>query len=116
MQSISDKSRSYIKVSFEFEGIHNYVNAPIEVSFLRLPHRHLFKCSAKIEVFHEDREIEFILAKRYLKSQCEYDLSGKSCEQICKYFIEAIILKYGDRSIVVEVSEDGENSAIVEYR
>ena len=116
MQRISDNCRTFISILWQFEGLHYYVNAPNEVAFLRLAHRHLFKCRAEIEVFHDDREIEFLLAKRYLVQQSKYEWEGSSCEGIAKYFVTKLIAKYGERAITVEVSEDGENSAKVFYR
>ncbi len=105
-----------IIVRWQFEGFHCYPNAPKEVEFLKLEHRHLFKCSAKIQVKHDDRELEFFLVQRELKNVFgDGKWNHKSCEMIGCEIAEYIIIKYGGgRSVEVEVSEDGENSAIVE--
>ena len=107
---------TYIKVKWQFEGFHTYINAPEEVSFLKYKHRHLFKCSAQIQVFHDERELEFIIVQRKLKSVFnDGNMSNKSCETIAKEIIKYLIDQYGDnRKVVVEVSEDGENSSIVD--
>ena len=61
---------SLIWVTFTKEGIHKYPAAledpnlatgdEYDVSFLGYPHRHIFKFRVSIEVFHDDRDIEFI--------------------------------------------------------
>lgn len=116
--------RTFITVLNEFEGIHKYENAPDEVSFLRNDHRHLFKIRSKIEVFHEDRELEFIMVKHLIQGRINLELdehdniwymNNLSCEQVALIVYNLLKQRYGsDRYISVEVSEDGENSAIIE--
>jgi len=106
----------YIWVTTEFEAFHKWDNAPKSVEFLKNLHRHIFKVKVYIEVFHNDREIEFISFKRtltnYLRKQFELKNVG-SCEQITEEIIEFIKKNYGNnRKIIVDVSEDGENGAI----
>lgn len=99
------------------EGIHCYPNAPQEVEFLKSPHRHEFHIEAEIEVFHDDRELEFILVKRDLDNWLSsvYNLSFKSCEMIAKDIHTHLDLKWGciKRYVRVDVFEDGENGARV---
>jgi len=57
-----------IWVTFKKEGIHKYPAALEDpkledVSFLGYPHRHIFHFKVWIEVFHDDRDIEFIQFK-----------------------------------------------------
>ncbi len=62
-----------IWVTFQKEGIHMYPGADTDpklatggwddVSFLGVPHRHIFHFKVWIEVFHDDRDIEFIQFK-----------------------------------------------------
>ena len=62
-------SRS-VWVTFRKEGVHMYPGADTDpklatgewddVSFLGIPHRHIFHFKVRIEVFHNDRDIEFI--------------------------------------------------------
>lgn len=107
--------KTWIKVKWQFVGFHKYENAPNEVSFLKTKHRHLFKCSAQISVNHDDRELEFFIVQNYLKSVYADNLCVGSCEMVAKQIIESLKFMYGEnRSYKVEVSEDGENSAIVE--
>jgi len=112
--------KKQIFVRFEFEGFHKYPNAPEEVSFLRNLHRHIFKCKVTVDVFHDDRELEFFMVKHYLESKFKSgeDVNNKSCEMICSDIYDAM-KKYGDpyyghaREIEIEVSEDDENGAIM---
>ena len=109
--------KTFICVRWQFEGFHSYPSAPGEVAFLKNVHRHLFKCSAKIEVFHDDRELEFFIVQRKLRSI--FDNVGSdsmSCEMIANKVVSYVLDTYPGRSVTVEVSEDGENSSIVEYQ
>ena len=115
--------KRWIEVSFQKEGIHKYPAALEdpklkEVSFLGYPHRHIFHFYVKLEVFHNDRDVEFILFKRELENlfaegtmQCDY----KSCEMLAEDLINYIKDKYTKRDITVRVYEDDENGAILEY-
>lgn len=114
-----------IFITFQKEGIHCFpaaledpqfaTNDWDDVSFLGYPHRHIFHFRVEIEVFHEDREIEFIQFKRYLE-KCYGDgtleLDYKSCEMIGNELYDLIHEKYPRRMLSVEVSEDGENGSI----
>lgn len=109
---------SIIWVTFQKEGIHRYPDAPEGVEFLRHPHRHMFHFRVGIQVFHDDRDIEFILFKRWLESlyvDNVLSLDYKSCEMICDDLAEQINDKYPNRKIIVDVSEDGENGATKVY-
>lgn len=114
-------TRAFINVTTTAEFIHSYPDAPEEVSFLRSPHRHLLHIAAEIEVFSDDRELEFILVKRdldlYLKCLKLDTPSISSCERIGHLILEHLQIKYGDnRDITVSVSEDGENGAVIKYK
>ena len=71
-------ARRQIWVTFRREGIHKYPAAltdpklntkdEYDVSFLGYPHRHIFHFRVAIEVFHNDRDIEFIQFKRWLEN------------------------------------------------
>lgn len=119
---------SKIWVTFQKEGIHKYPAALTEsslktgdeydVSFLGYPHRHMFHFRVAIEVFHNDRDIEFIQVKRYIESlynKGTLQLDFKSCEMMADELAEHINNKYPNRSFNIEVSEDGENGCIKYY-
>ena len=122
------KVKKSIWVKFKKEGIHKYPAALDDpklatgdwddVSFLGYPHRHIFHFSVSIEVFHDDRDIEFIQFKRWLE-RC-YDtgvlvLDYKSCEMISDDLYEQVKAKYPNRDVTIEVSEDDENGSVVFY-
>ena len=111
-----------IWVTFKKEGIHKYPAALedpnlADVSFLGYPHRHMFHFKVWIEVFHDDRDIEFIQFKRWLESlyQGTLELDYKSCEMIADELADQIQTKYPGRQVRIEVSEDGENGCDINY-
>jgi len=117
-----------IWVTFKKEGIHKYPAALDDpklatgdwddVSFLGYPHRHIFHFKVGIEVFHDDRDIEFIQFKRWLErlySDGTLELDYRSCEMISDALAEQINAKYPGRKIEIEVSEDGENGSVSRY-
>ena len=101
-----------------FEGIHCWPDAPDEVSFLRTPHRHEFHVKLEVQVYHDDRDVEFILLKRWMESWLkerfpETDIGHTSCEMIAKELRRAAKAKWGARWMECIVSEDGENGSRV---
>lgn len=122
------KLDNMIWVTFQKEGIHKYPAALDDpslatgdwddVSFLGYPHRHIFHFKVSMEVFHDDRDVEFIQLKRWLErlySDGTLDLDYKSCEMISDDLAAKIGEKYPDRHIIIEVSEDGENGSYATY-
>lgn len=117
-----------IWVTFEKEGVHKYPGADTDpklatgdwddVSFLGYPHRHIFHFKVWIEVFHNDRDIEFIQFKRWLErlySEATLQLDYKSCEMIADDLANVIQEKYPDRTLKISVSEDNENGCEIDY-
>jgi hypothetical protein len=122
------KQSTNIWVTFTKEGIHKYPAAltdpklatgdEYDVSFLGYPHRHIFHFKVEIEVFHDDRDIEFIQFKRWLENLYASEtlqLDYKSCEMICDDLAEQINNKYPNRKLNITVSEDNENGATCTY-
>ena len=113
--------KSFILVRTSFEGIHKWNDAPIEVDFLKCPHRHIFHVEAKLPVTHDDRQLEFFMVKRILndiidKLYPQVEIGQKSCEMIASEIGEEIMKVYGFRKdFSVSVSEDNENAGIVEW-
>ena len=127
-QRIKDRAIRTIFVRFQKEGIHCYPLAAThpalktgdeyDVSFLGTPHRHIFHFEVTIEVFHNDRDIEFIQFKRWLENQYSQgilELNYKSCEMISDDLYEVIATRYSNRKVVITVSEDNENGATIHY-
>ena len=108
-----------IWVTFQKEGIHKYPDAPDEVDFLRYPHRHMFHFKVQLEVFHDDRDVEFILFKRELEGlydQGTMQADFKSCEMMAEDLYNYIKDHYPDRGCIIDVSEDGENGCQIDFR
>lgn len=107
--------QKFIWVTFQKEGIHKYPDAPEGVEFLRHPHRHIFHFRVDLEVFHDDRDVEFILFKRELEGLYADDgvleLDYCSCEMLADDLAEYIQENYPGRDLKVSVSEDNENGA-----
>lgn len=122
------KKLNTIWVTFTKEGIHKYpaaLNDPKlatgdwdDVSYLGYPHRHIFHFKVGVDVFHDDRDIEFIQFKRWLErlyADGTLQLDYKSCEMISDDLAAKINDKYPGRNIYIVVSEDGENGSYAEY-
>lgn len=110
--------QKFIWVTFQHEGIHKYPDAPEGVKFLRNEHRHIFHFRVELEVFHDDRDVEFILFKRELErlySENTLQLDYKSCEMMSDDLANYIQTNYPNRDLVITVSEDGENGATCYY-
>ena len=119
-----------IWVTFRREGIHRYPAAATDpnlatgdqydVSFLAHPHRHIFHFRVWLDVFHNDRDVEFIQFKRWLErlysgDQGVLSLDYKSCEMIADDLYIQIADRYPGRAVWIEVAEDGENGCLIRY-
>ena len=117
-----------IWVTFSREGIHRYPAAATDpmlatgdqydVSFLAHPHRHIFHFRVWLDVFHNDRDVEFIQFKRWLENLYgtgTVSLDYKSCEMMADNLYIQIADRYPGRSVWIEVSEDGENGCLIKY-
>jgi hypothetical protein len=125
---IMDAAERKIWVTFRKEGIHRYPAAATDpqlctageydVSFLANAHRHIFHFRIWIDVFHNDRDIEFIQFKRWIESLYSKDilqLDFKSCEMIADDLYIQVAGRYPDRAVWIEVAEDGENGCLIKY-
>jgi hypothetical protein len=135
---IMEKAERKVWVTFQKEGIHKYPAAltdpklatgdEYDVSFLGHPHRHIFHFRVWIDVFHNDRDIEFIQFKRWLENLFRTKHTGnnnttdsvlsldyKSCEMIADDIYIQIAQRYPDRAVWIEVSEDNENGCLIKY-
>jgi len=132
-ENIINEAKRVIWITFQKEGVHMYPGADTDpklatgdwddVSFLGVPHRHIFHFKVWIEVFHNDRDIEFIQFKRWcerLYSDVEssspvLQLNHKSCEMIADDLYKEIADKYPNRYVKISVAEDNENGCEIEY-
>lgn len=111
--------KTNIIVKLQIEGIHNWPEASEiageEVSYLNVLHRHIFYITCKKEVFHDNRDIEFIMFKHEIEQfiydeYFEYEkklhvFNSKSCEMIAREILDNFELNY------CSVFEDNENGA-----
>ena len=151
-ERIMEAADRKIWVTFRLEGVHKYPAAltdpslatgdEYDVSFLGYPHRHIFHFRVWIDVFHNDRDIEFIQFKRWLLSlyaktggshvlrdrtvsdnpdrtglapTSTLQLDYKSCEMIADDLYIQIASRYPGRAVWIEVAEDGENGCLIKY-
>ena len=130
IERIKEAAGRQIWVTFRKEGIHCYPAAATDpmlntsdeynVAFLANPHRHIFHFRVSIDVFHNDRDIEFIQFKRWLEAlysgpNTVLALDYKSCEMIADDLYIQIAARYPSRCVIIEVSEDGENGCSISY-
>jgi hypothetical protein len=135
IEHIKESAGRQIWVTFRREGVHCYPAAATDpllatgdeydVSFLASPHRHIFHFRVSIDVFHNDRDIEFIQFKRWLENLYSgtgpfaegrvLELNYKSCEMIADDLYLQIAARYPKRAVTIEVSEDGENGCSINY-
>ena len=135
IERIKSAAERQIWVTFQKEGIHKYPAAladpalatgdEYDVSFLGYPHRHIFHFRVWIDVWHNDRDIEFIQFKRWLENlyrpadnhnkNTVLSLDYKSCEMIADDLYVQIASRYTGRSVWIEVAEDGENGCLIKY-
>jgi hypothetical protein len=119
------KAKRQIWITWQKEGIHKYPAALTDpnladVQFLGYPHRHMFHFRVWIDVFHNDRDLEFIQFKRWCESLYSgqgavLSLDHKSCEMMADDLYIQIASRYPGRVVHIEVSEDGENGALIKY-
>jgi hypothetical protein len=128
IERITQAAERKIWITFRKEGIHRYPAAATDpqlctageydVSFLANAHRHIFHFKIWIDVFHNDRDIEFIQFKRWLEGLYNKDilqLDFKSCEMIADDLYIQVAGRYPGRAVWIEVAEDGENGCLIKY-
>ena len=108
--------------NFQIEIWHCWPNAPEKYGYLKNSHRHMFHFKVSARVAHPDRQIEFIEFKRHLTDQLSESLVstpespiGHSCEDMAKVAVETVRHYYSPQWCSADVSEDGENGAVVEW-
>ena len=122
---VMEHAQRQIWITWQREGIHKYPAALTDpaladVQFLGYPHRHMFHFRVWIDVFHNDRDLEFIQFKRWCESLYHgqgavLSLDHKSCEMMADDLYIQIASRYPGRVVHIEVSEDGENGALIRY-
>ena len=124
-ERVMSEAKRQIWVTWQREGIHKYPAALTDpaladVQFLGYPHRHIFHFRVWIDVFHNDRDLEFIQFKRWCESLYSSDnsvlsLDHKSCEMIAEDLYTQINARHPGRAVTIEISEDGENGCYIQF-
>ena len=115
MKKMKKTFKENIIISTSFPAVHCWPACDIEeVSFLKNPHRHIFRVTLKVPVNHGDREIEFLHLKEQVNEFIRRHLAGKdlgnmSCENLCDVFA------HETEAVYCSVMEDGENGAEAYY-
>lgn len=127
--SLQNIVKRWVHIEFVKEGVHCYPAAAtdpklatgnyLDVSFLAHPHFHYFHFKVNLEVFFNDRDIEFIQLKRWCEHQ--YDsgvmkVGHKSCEMLAEELIGILATYAPGRDIEVSVLEDNINGATLEHK
>ena len=111
-----------IWVTFRKEGIHKYPAAAtdpklatgdwLDVSFLGTPHRHIFHFRVEMEVFHDDRDVEFIQAKRIME-QCVGGGAGYDYSSFSTTNGDGVLTSVGLANVVGWPINGGANSGTI---
>lgn len=106
------KYQTLAVVRFQKQGFHRWIDATDDRLYLENRHRHLFHVEVKLELFGDDREVEF----HDLLDFCQENFPGgelgeQSCEQMAIALAANIRERWSGRAIVVGVYEDGEVGA-----
>lgn len=107
----------WAKITHRFSRLHRWPDAPSHVRFLSYLHRHLFHVTLWVEEEDKDRDVEFLTMLEELKLFVErYDFpESSSCEDIAQTILEHFDGRFhSERKLKCEVSEDGENGALLE--
>lgn len=123
VERIKDKATRWIYVNFQKAGFHRYIAAETDpkladVSYLGNRHRHMFKFNVQIQIFHNDRELEFHQVLNYCESLFAtqaIDIDYKSVEMLADDLYVQLADRYPDRDMKISVSEDGECGCVIEY-
>jgi len=109
---------NYIWITTRRAFLHHYPDAPEKVAYLRNEHRHVFHFKVYLQVFHQDRDVEFIMFKQEVEEfldEIDNHIKYKSCEMLAQSLYEKISVKYPKRKMMFEISEDGENGVLMSF-
>lgn len=106
----------YLHIKCQFEAVHYWPSAPVEV--FGTPHLHVFTCEVKLEVYHNEREVELLDLRREVERFCRENwnlaVSPDSCETMAEAVLAHLCDLFPSRSVKVGVFEMPEAGAWVE--
>lgn len=107
-------TRTYAVVRLQVPGFHCWPGALGERSYLANRHRHLFHVEVRLQVHHDEREVEFHdLLDLTRASFRGGEMGDRSCETMAHTLRETILSHFPGRRCQVGVFEDGEVGALV---
>jgi len=109
---------NYIWFKTQKSAFHHWPDAPKEVKYLSVKHRHLFYFKIHIEVHHNDREIEFHMFRNPINEYIQHweeNLESSSCEMLADRLNNFIHKRWPNRKVIIEVSEDNECRTVMKY-
>lgn len=109
------RSTAEAVVRWTLEGFHSWPEACGKRAYLASCHRHLFHFEARLELRHDERDVEFhdmLQELRGLWPQ-SHDFGSSSCETIARATAQHIAGAWPGRKCSVAVFEDGEVGAQV---
>jgi len=107
--------KTYVEVRVPFRAYHQWKQAPEKRKYLSHPHPHNFEVRVEIEVFHEDREVEFHDLQDLIYSLVKDFKTINSCEHLATHLLTRLQIKFPGRDIQVEVWEDESCGGKVKY-
>lgn len=97
--------------TLRFTALHRWKEPILGKEYLKDFHRHEFHVKAWKTVSHFDRDIEFIKLKEDITQFVREAYENKETEESCESIANVLLLAFGLSRC--EVSEDGENGALV---
>lgn len=118
MIKLTDGISRFAVVRFRRPGFHRWPGAEGKRAYLAHEHRHLFHVEVKIEVYHNDREIEYHdlleLCEETWETKLGCELGPASCEGMAAVLLKELSRHFGEeRRLSVSVFEDGEVGAVL---
>ena len=111
--------KSYVEVSIYHRTMHCWPDAPKNRGYLRKSHPHNFRVTLEIQVFDDDREIEFHNLQDDLLNVAVFEMENSfSCETWAKRILEHLQKQHqigNQREIEVSVAEELDVKGIVKY-
>ena len=122
------KKKTFVYCSFQKEGYHLYpgadtnpctaTNDRYDVSHLGVRHMHYFFFKVWVEVFHDNRDIEFIQLRRWIEDLYDsgyLSLDNQSCEMMSDALAKQLRCRYPNSEIRIDISEENINGSYSEY-
>lgn len=107
-------SLTFAVVRFTVEGWHCWPNAHEKRAYLRYKHRHLFHVEVRLQVFHDEREVEYHDLLDFCKEHfLGGDRGADSCETMARGLAQKLTASFPGRLVEVSCLEDNEAGAVV---